>query len=253
VERAKQWGAADLAALRALPATVIAAKPLPGGGVAYKPFLDGKVVLDTPRKLFTAGKQAPVPFLIGANSYEASLMTAAMAGPLAASVWRPENEKQAAAYGPDRKKAMAEIFGDWIFVAPARYLAEQMKNVGRPAYLYHFSYLAEAMRGKVPGAPHGSEIRFVFNNVTLGPQGAQATEAEKKLAALMSGYWVAFARSGNPNGAGRPEWPAYDPATDKLMEFGTEVQVRANFRKEKLGIIDAFQLRLPGMSEAARQ
>jgi para-nitrobenzyl esterase len=45
---------------------------------------------------------------------------------------------------------------------------------------------------------------------------APADEATAK-AAL--GYWVAFAKTGNPNGAGRPNWPAYNANDDQLMNF----------------------------------
>jgi para-nitrobenzyl esterase len=35
----------------------------------------------------------------------------------------------------------------------------------------------------------------------------------------MIGYWVAFAKTGDPNGEGRPHWPAYSPQTDILLDF----------------------------------
>ena len=38
----------------------------------------------------------------------------------------------------------------------------------------------------------------------------------------MSAYWVAFAKTGNPNGEGRVAWPAYTSAGDKLLEFTNE-------------------------------
>lgn len=33
---------------------------------------------------------------------------------------------------------------------------------------------------------------------------------------------INFARTGNPNGVGLPEWPAYNSQTDRLIEFRTD-------------------------------
>ncbi len=71
LERAKAWGAANLKELRALPA-----QALRGAGLRDSaPVIDGKYVPEAPRAAFAAGRQAAVPFLVGANSYEASLMS----------------------------------------------------------------------------------------------------------------------------------------------------------------------------------
>jgi para-nitrobenzyl esterase len=43
--------------------------------------------------------------------------------------------------------------------------------------------------------------------------------ADEKASALMSAYWVAFAKTGDPNGGGRLKWPAYRAADDQLIEF----------------------------------
>jgi para-nitrobenzyl esterase len=39
------------------------------------------------------------------------------------------------------------------------------------------------------------------------------------MAAVASAYWAAFARTGNPNGDGRPEWPNHDPSVDRVIDF----------------------------------
>jgi para-nitrobenzyl esterase len=54
------------------------------------------------------------------------------------------------------------------------------------------------------------------------------------MAALMHSCWVAFAKTGTPTCASGPAWPAYNPATDQLMEFGSQAGVRTNFRKAEL-------------------
>ena len=42
------------------------------------------------------------------------------------------------------------------------------------------------------------------------------------MARLISGYWVAFARSGDPNGGGRPPWPQHRPGSGALMDFSNQ-------------------------------
>jgi para-nitrobenzyl esterase len=49
--------------------------------------------------------------------------------------------------------------------------------------------------------------------------GAAATPEDHAIAAAATDYWVAFAKTGNPNVAGRPAWPAYTAAADAIMDF----------------------------------
>ena len=49
---------------------------------------------------------------------------------------------------------------------------------------------------------------------------------------MMMDYWTAFAAAGDPNGSGRPHWPAYDPASDEHLEFDAEVTAKSGLFKE---------------------
>jgi len=57
----------------------------------------------------------------------------------------------------------------------------------------------------------------------------------------MHACWVSFAKTSAPR-CGEPEWPAYDPARDQLMEFGAETAVRSHFRKAQLDAVQAVAL-----------
>jgi para-nitrobenzyl esterase len=39
------------------------------------------------------------------------------------------------------------------------------------------------------------------------------------VARTIHSYWLNFAKTGDPNGAGLPKWPRYDAAKDELMLF----------------------------------
>jgi para-nitrobenzyl esterase len=51
----------------------------------------------------------------------------------------------------------------------------------------------------------------------------------------MGAAWVAFAKTGDPNNAAIPHWPAYDAQTRATMVFdrtvGVENDARGEFRK----------------------
>jgi para-nitrobenzyl esterase len=237
--RARQWGADGLSAMRAVPAQTILATPRRLALGALGPVVDGKYVLENLDRAFAGGKQAPVPFLLGANSFEASLMplfglTADTI--MAAAVTHRDEIRRF--YGADPQKAAQGLFTDSVFLGPARYLAAQMEKVKQPAWLYFFSYVAVRRRAQAPGAQHGGEIPFVFDqfpailNAFLTPQ-------DRKMADTVSDAWVQFAKTGNPNRAGLPEWPAYTAAADGLLEWGTPIAVRQHFHAEQLDLLTA--------------
>jgi para-nitrobenzyl esterase len=103
-------------------------------------------------------------------------------------------------------------------VEPARFVAREVSAAGQTAYEFKFSYVADSMRKQWPGAPHATEIPFVFNTVSARYEKA-LTDADEKMASNVNAYWINFAKTGSPNGPGLPNWPAYKADSDQLMNF----------------------------------
>ena len=74
------------------------------------------------------------------------------------------------------------------------------------------------MRKTTPGAPHATEIPYVFDTVAAR-YGKDLTPSDAAAARTVHRYWVAFAASGKPEVAGEPSWPAYQAHSDKLIDF----------------------------------
>ena len=66
------------------------------------------------------------------------------------------------------------------------------------------------------------------------------------MARLMHACWVTFAKTSVP-ACGPEPWPAYDPATDQLMEFGSPSAVEAHVRKPQLDAVERVMLRRTGV------
>jgi para-nitrobenzyl esterase len=71
------------------------------------------------------------------------------------------------------------------------------------------------------GAFHSSEIPYVFN--TLNRLKRPWEPVDRRLADTISSYVTNFAKKGDPNGAGLPPWPSYDPASHTTMQLGARV------------------------------
>jgi para-nitrobenzyl esterase len=56
----------------------------------------------------------------------------------------------------------------------------------------------------------------------------------------MGHSWVNFARTGDPNGAGLPAWPAFAAASPKVFVFGKEAGVRPVPNLAQLEALDAY-------------
>ncbi len=209
-------GAADLAALRALPADAVRDAALK---IGYLPFgaVDGKVL---PRQLvdtFDRGEQAPVPVLAGYNSGEIRSLRMLLPPPAdAASYERTVRER----YGnfadtflklyPAKNPAESAlaITRDSMYGWTAQRLAEKQVAVGAPGYLYMFDHGWPLAAQYDLHAFHAAEIPFVFDTMAATPKlWPKATRLiDTKLTDAMQGYWASFAKTGKPEAKGYAEW-----------------------------------------------
>jgi para-nitrobenzyl esterase len=98
-------------------------------------------------------------------------------------------------------------------------LAERKYAQGKaPVYMYLFAWRTPALGGKM-GAPHTVEIPFVFDNTDIPKVMTAGGPEVKALAAKTSEAWIQFARIGNPNHKGLPNWPSYTPVERATMVF----------------------------------
>jgi len=225
-------GKSALARLRALPATDLidlsAGLPAerdysrtPWGG----PTMDGRVLPVVEGDYFRNGTFRAVPLLIGSNADD---ITASLGAdedrPLDYSLARFGADRDAAlrAYDPGRtgnaRLIRRRIVADDHMIETARFVGRAVEARAAPVYRYHFGYVTEALEGRwVYGAPHGSEIAYAFNNLAryYGPALSPRDAAVGK---TLSAYWVNFARTGNPNGPGLPEWPRFRAAEDLILK-----------------------------------
>lgn len=218
--------AAALERLRAIPASELVSglnMATMGRNRTYVggPILDGRLDLGAPTQLYTEGKAARVPVMIGTNSMDLGFLQARTLDELYAQ-FGPDAAKARAVYGAggstDVRAVAFEAGGDQMMLEPAREVARILSARGQPVYEYRFSYVAESQRKTLPGAPHASEIPYVFDTVAAH-LGTGVTAADEAAAHAMHRYWVAFARTGKPEPRGEPAWPAYHAAGDVLMNF----------------------------------
>jgi para-nitrobenzyl esterase len=94
-----------------------------------------------------------------------------------------------------------------------------------PAFLYWFTWQTPILDGR-PRAFHCAELPFVFNNAERCAAMTGATAEAIDLAHRVSDAWIAFARSGDPNHAGLPTWPAFEPAAGPVMVFDRTCAVK---------------------------
>ena len=189
------------------------------------PILDGKLVVETAESAYKSGRQPHIPIIIGSNSAEVpgGFINASSKEELL-SLFGNLKDEAIAAYDPDGTldfpKLMTMVTTDKVWAEPARFTANAFAAKDIPAYVYLFSYVPATMRERFAnGAPHGSEIPYVFNNLEARYGIDSTTPEDKEVARMMNTYWANFAKTGNPNGSGLPEWPLYNPRRNEIIEF----------------------------------
>jgi len=224
-------GASSLAQMRAKPGDeLLQAAAKMERGFVFGPNIDGHFLPREALPIYEQGAQSHVPLLAGWNADEGKMMVLfAPQKPTAKSFAEQGQTRfgdQAAQFlklypaATDQEALLsAEALSGDDFVAYStwKWTDMQAKTGDAPVYQYHFEQVPAvkpgAKIGPLPaseaGARHACEIEYVFQTLK-SQEGVPWTEEDFKVSDAMSSYWVNFAQSGNPNGAGLAEWPRYD-------------------------------------------
>ncbi len=145
-----------------------------------------------------------------------------------------------AAYRKDWPNATAfEIYGA---IAAEGFRRPALEQAARKAmlnaassYVYVYNWHTPMLDGR-PGTFHASDLVFTFDNAVRCSNYSGLRPEALAMSKRISGAYVAFARTGNPNHPGLPHWPAYtrDGAT---MVFDNVSKVRYGLEAEGLRLI----------------
>jgi para-nitrobenzyl esterase len=240
VRFAESRKAGSLQELRALPAEALAS-PLEGD-FSFRPVVDGWFLPRDVGDIFASGEQNDVPTLTGWTDDEGSFSpdygrtpaaefrkqvrerTGALAEELM-KLYPAATQKEAA----ESQKAFAR---DQALVSTFLWAAARARTSNTAVFTYLFTHPQPGPTQGQYGAFHSSELPYVFGN--LSESDRPWTTADRKIAKVLSSYWVNFVTSGDPNGEGLPEWPTFSPVSAITMELGDTMAPRAIVDPSKL-------------------
>jgi para-nitrobenzyl esterase len=224
----------------------------PGSG----PVLDGVYAKRHPFEPDAPAQSIDVPLLIGTTRTEMSLLAGARRPELFELTWEtlptalattvPDVDSTTVIEGYralhpdiDAPNLLFEAMTDNGFLRGSITLAERKAaQHGAPVYSYFFNWDTPVDNGKW-GSPHALEIGFVFDNVAKSESMSGIGEEQQAIADMMSEAWIAFARTGDPNHAGLPEWAPFDAERRATMVIDSQPALIDNPRGRELDLLSA--------------
>ncbi len=243
---AQKAGVSSIAGLRK-----IEADKLPMGfeiGSGW-PIVDGYVIPDDQYKLYEAGKYEDVPVLIGYNSDEgASFLEEKTPAEYIKGVEKrygkfanalvkayPSGENSVPKTARDLARDAAFGWHTWSW-------ARLQSQTGKSKVFYYYFDRHPDYPEDSPqygyGSPHGQDIAYVF--MDLDTLNSQITKSDMELSEIMGTYWTNFAKYGDPNGEGLPEWPAFSASNPKVMYLDASPHAGPVPSEESLKVLDAY-------------
>lgn len=263
VEFAKTVGANSLADLRKMNADSLVKAATAFGPFRFSMTVDGYFFPKDPYDIYAAKEQALVPLLVGWNSQEGSYQN--ILGDQPATV---ENFKAAVArlypqnsaeilkvYSPASDAGVEQVATE---LASNRFIgfstwswSEMQARTGQPVYRYYYERprpqmvpeMGDASPGlaggvdrtrkntapPAKGAVHSAEIEYAMGNLSTNKVFAWSAD-DYKVSRLMQEYFANFIKTGDPNGAGLPQWPS---ATGKAVVPVMHIDVNTRVENEQ--------------------
>jgi para-nitrobenzyl esterase len=247
VHFAETKGLHSLAELRAAPwKDLMTPVPTAAGGpaVRFGPVIEGHLLPASPNEIFAQGKQNDVPELTGCNKDD-------LGGGM------PHPDISAEAFEKNARQRYGDMSGAFLKLYPAgsyeqaglsqndsardqirtsMYLwaLNRAKTAKNSAYTYYWDHTLPGSDADKYGAFHTSEVPYVFNS--LAKSDRPFTDADRRIAEMLSSYWANFAATGDPNGKGLPHWPSVSEKPGMTMELGDQtatISVAADKAKQE--------------------
>jgi para-nitrobenzyl esterase len=222
------------------------------GMTGWGPTVDGTILPHDPFDPVAPRESAHVPLITGSIFNE---IVSALRDPIGNAMTESEllhRIEQAfgasgaaiiAAYRRDYPDATP--FGIYGAIAAKPFRRCAFEQAGRKAalgaaasYVYVYSWRTPVLDDH-PGTFHGCDIAFVFDNAEHCDHYSARLPEALVMAKRISGAWVNFARTGNPNHPGLPHWPAYTSEQGATMVFNDRCEIRRSPEKEGLALIAA--------------
>jgi para-nitrobenzyl esterase len=255
LEVQRRLGAADLDALRNVPADRILAQQAESQlgahvqGVRAPPVIDGYFLPAPKERLIASHAGSDVPFIASSNGddldsnmspltkahtvAEYDAIARSMYGTASGEFLKLFPVRTDADVPPMAHRAAIEAG----FLASSRRCAELQARYGRSAaYIDLFTHKHPYAPGvtfadqdpKTVGAYHTADVPYWFDTLdsynSLRPTRVW-TRYDRELADRMTGALIALAETGSPSTAAQP-WPAWTQSSPRYLEFGDEVSVR---------------------------
>jgi len=208
-----------------------------GQGLAYLGanlgvVVDGWIFPESPMKVFSEGREHRVGLMLGSNSQELQRPFFPMPSGLRDSITKQYGalaDRALALYGLSDPAAPASppdpelgpVLAQWATDSQFRCgsVAELVwhSTATNPAYQFQFSRSAPGKEAL--GAPHGSEVAYVFGTLPTGSGSRVYNETDRRISGEMQSYWTNFAKTGDPNGSNLVSWPKFDPAKRAYLDL----------------------------------
>lgn len=239
--------------LAAIPAGGVPGTP----GLALAPVVDGSTLPGGPFDPVAPEISANVPVLIGTTETEVTFFPNQILDPIddanlhsrvkqiLAKASDAQVDKVIAAYKAGRPGvANTDIYlalaSDATFRAGVVTEADRKAAQKAPVYQYYFTWHSPVDDGKLR-AFHTVEIPFAFDLVDMATSMTGSGPERQPLADKVSGAWVAFARTGDPNHKGLPHWSPYDTTKKATMVLDNECKLVNDPHGEEQRVLHSVQ------------